>query len=105
MIEEVVPQFTSRSLVAPPLIEASTVDHVKADRPDGRSGDQDDFLDSLDRVPGRRSDYGALHLVLPGFMMDELRWVADQEGRDMQELVLNAVDEFLADHWIRNPEI
>lgn|GEM_PF-6686619 len=36
--------------------------------------------------------------------MDELRWVADQEGCDVTEIVVNAVDEFLADHWVRNSD-
>jgi hypothetical protein len=51
------------------------------------------------RIVGR-----PLTVRLPEAMMDELRWVADQEGCDVTEIVVNAVDEFLADHWVRNSD-
>lgn len=37
-------------------------------------------------------------------MLEELRWVAHQEGRDITEIVVTAVDEFLADHWVRQSD-
>jgi len=41
---------------------------------------------------------------LPDSMLEELRWVAHQEGRDITEIVVTAVDEFLADHWVRESD-
>jgi len=61
-------------------------------------------------MPGAGTDRKAAGLSpvpvwLPDSMLDELRWVAEQEGRDIADIVVNALDEFLADHWSRNADL
>jgi hypothetical protein len=90
MIEEVVPPLAPSSLVSPDVVEPA-VERSSNDL--GRSG-----------VRPFRTVGRPLTVRLPEAMMDELRWVADQEGCDVTEIVVNAVDEFLADHWVRNSD-
>lgn len=86
MIEEVVPPLAPRSLASPPVVETSTSEE-KPPTPIARNSPLGSYLDWL-----------------PDSMVEELRWVAHQEGRDIGEIVVSAVDEFLADHWVRDSE-
>lgn len=94
MIEEVVPPLTQRSLASRAVVEKSIVDH---ERPVTEI-----FGDAMGQLVNRHA--AALTVRLPESMMEELRWVADQEGCDVSDIVINAVDEFLADHWVRNSD-
>lgn len=94
MIEEVVPPLTQRSLASRAVVEKSIVDH---ERPVA-----DIFGTAIDQLVSRHGT--ALTFRLPESMVEELRWVADQEGCEISDIVVNAVDEFLADHWVRNSD-
>lgn len=94
MIEEVVPPLTQRSLASQAVVEKSIVDHDRSV--------PDIFGTTRDMRAARNA--AALTLRLPESMMEELRWVADQEGCEVTDIVVNAVDEFLADHWLRNSD-
>lgn len=86
MIEEVVPPPAPRSLASARVVETSTSEKER-------------------RAPiVRKPPLGSYLDWLPDSMLEELRWVAHQEGRDITEIVVTAVDEFLADHWVRQSD-
>ncbi|GAB3923474.1 hypothetical protein GCM10011575_01310 [Microlunatus endophyticus] len=96
MIDEVVPPLVPGSLVSPSVVEISTNDH--------------ELPATVVAVPAAGTDRTAAGLSpvpvwLPDSMLDELQWVAEQEGRDVADIVVNALDEFLADHWSRNADL
>ncbi|MBO0811317.1 MAG: hypothetical protein J2P23_04640 [Microlunatus sp.] len=84
MIEEIVPPLTPANLVSSTAVETFTGDLERA-----RSGTL---------VP----EGAPVLLRLPDSVLEELRWVADQESCDINDLIAHAVEEFLADHWVRN---
>jgi hypothetical protein len=45
-----------------------------------------------------------LEVPIPGYLLDEVSWVAEAERCDIAEIVVNALDLFLADHWVRHPD-
>lgn len=92
MIDEVVPPLVPGSLVSATVVETSTNDHGL--RSPVVSG-----------PPRNRAVSGPFPVWLPDSMLDELQLVAEQEGREVAEIVTNAVEEFLADHWAPNSDL
>jgi hypothetical protein len=99
MIENVVPQLTPKS-----------VDDL-LDAPRGLTPTEPllpnlEVTDSLSVPAAERFDEDAdqsrLSVQLPRYLMEEIGWVAEAERCDISEIVVNALDQFLADHWIRN---
>ncbi len=61
---------------------------------------------SPEKLPGqddlKRPGQDEIRLNLPSYLMDELSWVAKCEQCEISQIVVDAVDQYLADHWIRN---
>jgi hypothetical protein len=51
-----------------------------------------------EKLPGQDE----VRLTLPSYLIDELSWVAKCEQVEISRIIQDAVDQYLADHWIRN---
>lgn len=105
MIEDFVPQLTSEPTMHDLLTTGPSLEQTLLD-PAGRQLSNlevaaplsDPVVSSLaDPAPPAR-----LEVSIPAYLMEEIRRVAQVEHCDLSELVVSALDQFLADHWIRN---
>lgn len=101
MIEEVVPPLAHRR-IAPPVVETSISDH---DRPVPLPPNTPGASQPPRKLRTSKKSLVAIADLLPDSTLAELRWVAEQEGRDITEIVVTAIDEFLADHWVRDSDL
>jgi hypothetical protein len=99
MIENVVPQLTSKSV-------DDFLDAPRELRPIEPLLPNLEVTDSLSVPAAERfdddSDQSRLSVQIPRYLLEEISWVAEAERCDVSEIVVNALDQFLADHWIRN---
>jgi hypothetical protein len=95
--------------VVPPLSSTSVVDDVVPSvvlRPTAPQLPNLEVTHSASVPAAERFDDVAerarLEINIPRYLLEEISWVADAERCDVAEIVVNALDQFLADHWIRN---
>jgi hypothetical protein len=50
--------------------------------------------------PSRGSRY-TIEVTLPAYLHEEVMQVAHSEDCDLSDIVQNALDEYLSDHWVR----
>jgi len=100
MFEKVVSPLTSRSVVG------DLMDAPRRLTPTEPLLPNLEVTDSLSVPAAERFDDAAdqarLDICVPRYLLEEISWVADAERCDISEIVVNALDQFLADHWIRN---
>lgn len=79
-------------LAPPPEMSQQMSPETQETPPDSPSGS------SATNTPGQ----SAIQVKLPTYLIDELSWVARCEQVEISQIIVDAVDQYLADHWIRN---
>ena len=100
MIENLVPPLNSRSVVDDVINGSPVVLTPTGTRLPNLEVVDSASIPALERFDD--ADRARLDIHIPRYLLEEVRWVADAERCDVAEIVVNALDQFLADHWIRN---
>jgi hypothetical protein len=105
MIKKVVPPLTSGSVMDDGLVSAPSLDQTPLTPATSRGLSNLEVTESptipaVERLEDIR-EQSRLDVPLPGYLLEEVSWVAEAEHCEIAEIVVNALDQYLADHWVR----